>query len=96
MARMYPPALDLEPGFQRKKIPYISDAEKAVFQCFQETLSDDWDVFHSVWMRDSARGEHAEGDFSLVRIAFCCWKSKADWSREKLMACGVFITRKEN
>jgi len=66
MARMYPPVLATDSGYQRKGGDFISNAEREVFSQLAGRLDDGWDVFHSVWLREAARGEHAEGDFVLI------------------------------
>ena len=66
MARMYPSTLDMESGYRRDGGTFVSNAERSVFSELQSKLNDEWDIFHSVWFRDSAGGEHAEGDFILI------------------------------
>lgn len=66
MALMFPPSIHCGDSRTRVREEFVSEAEIDVFGELNRQLGDDWQVFHSVWIRDSALGEHAEADFVLV------------------------------
>lgn len=66
MARMHPPTLARDEFFDRKDARAPSDAEILVFDAFRTRLDGKWDVYYSVWLRDTAGPLHAEADFVAI------------------------------
>jgi hypothetical protein len=66
MAKMHPPSLMQSSVLGRVDGRAPSEAEILVYEAFRDRLDDTWDVFYSIWLRDTAGPLHAEADFVAV------------------------------
>jgi hypothetical protein len=69
MARMHPEYLSPTGRLGRRDTREPSDAERMVFEELGRQFDNQWDVYYSVWFRDTAPGQHAEADFALISAA---------------------------
>ena len=66
MPNMHPPTLTRDTVLGRTDGRGPSDGEILVYRAFRDHLDDSWDVYYSIWLRDSAGPMHAEADFVIV------------------------------